>query len=69
MTGKCLKLTKPILAIDISDRDLVVVPVDSTIKIEAPHVNDERLVDVLWGDRIVAMFAADLEVRGYEVRP
>jgi hypothetical protein len=70
MTGKCLKLTKSILAIDEinGNRDLVTVPADSTITIEAEHISDGRLVDVRWNGRIVAMFAIDVEARGYEVR-
>jgi hypothetical protein len=44
-----------------------IVPAGSVIKAASGPKHGDRMVDVLWNGRIVAMFAVDVDVRGTEV--
>jgi hypothetical protein len=59
------------LALDVIDgkRVAITVPAGSTIKVvSGPTSESDRLVDVVWAGRTVAMFAYDVNVRGTEIK-
>ena len=70
-TGKHFRLKLEILGIEVSDghRTTTSVPVGQTIRVlSGPRPDDPSMVDVLWGDRTLVVFAEDLERRGEEVQ-
>ena len=70
LTGKRFRLENPTLALDIVDgkRVAITVPTGSTIKVvSGPTGEGDRLVDVVWESRTMAMFAYDVSVRGIEI--
>jgi hypothetical protein len=71
LTGKRFRLESPTLALDIIDgkRVAITVPAGTTIKVvSGPTTEGDRLVDVVWAGRTVAMFCYDVSVRGTEVK-
>jgi hypothetical protein len=71
LTGKRFKLENPTMALDVVDgrRVAVTIPTGSTIKVvSGPTAEGDRLVDVVWEGRTIAMFAYDVSVRGTEIR-
>ena len=71
LTGKRFKLGNPTMALDVVDgkRVALTIPAGETIKVvSGPSSQDDRLVDVVWDGRTVAMFAFDVNVRGTEIK-
>jgi hypothetical protein len=71
LTGKRFKLENSAMALDVVDgkRVAVTVPAGATIKVvSGPTSEADRLVDVIWNGRTVAMFAFDVSVRGTEIK-
>jgi hypothetical protein len=71
LTGRRFKIANPTMALDVLDgqRVAVIIPAGATVKVvSGPTSESDRLVDVLWDGRTVAMFAFDLTVRGTEVK-
>ena len=71
LTGKRFKLSNPTMALDIVDgkRVAITVPTGAVIKVvSGPSGEGDRLVDVVWDGRTVAMFAFDVNVRGAEIK-
>jgi hypothetical protein len=71
LTGKRFKLENPTMALDVIDgkRVAVTIPTGATIKVvSGPTSEADRLIDVVWAGRTVAMFAYDVSVRGTEVK-
>ena len=59
------------MALDVVDgnRVAVTVPTGALIKVvSGPTGEGDRLVDVVWEGRTVAMFAFDVTVRGTEIK-
>src|SRR5258708_1492301 len=59
LTGKRFRLENPTIGLDVMDgmRVAITVPARSTIKVvSGPTSESDRLVDVVWGGRTVAMF-------------
>ena len=59
------------MALDVVDgrRVAITVPAGETIKVvSGPTSDGDRLVDVVWAGRTVAMFAFDVTVRGTEIK-
>ena len=70
-TGKRFRLKNSILGIESSDeqRIAIMVPTNAAIEVlSGPRPDDKRMVDVLWEDRKLVMFAEDITKRGEEVR-
>jgi len=69
LTGRRFRLERPTLALGTENGKsrAVTVPMGAVIKIVAEPSNGNGMVDVNWEDRIVEMFAVDVEVRGTEV--
>ena len=69
-TGKRFRLKSDTLAIDSSGerRMAVTVPAKEIIEvIRGPRPDDQRMIDVLWNDRVLVMFIDDVKDRGEEV--
>jgi hypothetical protein len=68
LTGKRFRLRVHVLAIEAYDTDdphIVKIPAGESITVlSGPRVNDERLVDVRWGNRMLVMFVEDVRKRG-----
>jgi hypothetical protein len=59
------------MALDVVDgkRVAVTIPTGATIKVvSGPAGDSDRLVDVMWAGRTVAMLAYDVSVRGTEIK-
>jgi hypothetical protein len=59
------------MAIDVVDskRVMVTVPAGAVIKVvSGPTGEGDRLVDIDWEGRTVAMFKVDVNVRGIEIK-
>ena len=71
LTGKRFRLKADTLAIESNDgenRIAVTVPAKAIVEvISGPRPDDKRMVDVRWSDRILVMFAEDVQGRGQEV--
>ena len=71
LTGKHVRLKHETLAIDSSGerRIATMLPAGTVIRIlSGPRADDQRMVDVLCGDRELVVFAEDIDRRGEEVR-
>ena len=69
LTGRRFKLERATLAVEVIDgkRSTVIVSEGEIIKVVADPQNRDGLVDVLWGQRRVEMFAVDVNSRGTEI--
>jgi hypothetical protein len=69
LTGQRFKLRNSALAIEIVNgvRLRVTVPTRSILKVISGPVDGDQMVDVLWEDKRVRMFAVDLIARGIEM--
>lgn len=63
LTGKRFKILRSTVALDSeSKRDWVQIPAGALVEVTAgPHGPGNRLVELLWEGRRVAMFATDLK--------
>jgi hypothetical protein len=69
LTGQRFKLRNAALAIEIVNgvRLRVTVPTRAILKVISGPVDGDQMVDVLWEDKRVRMFAVDLIARGTEM--
>ena len=70
LTHKQFKLQKPTLALETVNgkRSATAIPNGAILKVvSGPSGEGDRLVDVLWEGRTVAMFVVDLKERGREI--
>jgi len=69
LTGKRFRLERATLAVEQIDgkRRAVTVSVGEIIKVVAGPTNRNGMVDILWGQRLVEMFAVDVTARGTEI--
>jgi hypothetical protein len=70
-TGKRFRLKKEILGIENTnyERIAITVPTGQLLRVlSGPRPDDRWMVDVLWGDRTLVVFAEDLERRGEEIQ-
>ena len=70
LTSKRFRLKADTLAIESSGENRVAVTVPGQEIIEVvsgPRPDDKRMVDVRWNDRILVMFAEDVDGRGQEI--
>ena len=68
--GTRLKIDRNTIALDVIEgkRIVVMIPAQAILSVLADFNGDDRLVNVLWEDRSVEMFAVDLAVRGNKMR-
>jgi len=70
LTGKSFRLRVETFGIEGTDakKTAVLVPKDNTVRvISSPSPDDERMADVEWNGRKLAMFAVDIQTRGEEI--
>ena len=69
LTGQQFKLRKSALAIEIVNgvRVRVTIPTRTILKVIAGPIEGAQMVDVLWEDKRVRMFAVDLITLGTEI--
>ena len=70
LTGKRFQLGRETIALDVVDgkRTAVRLPIGAVIKIASAPVDNDRMIDILWDGRTLAMFAVDLDTRGTEIK-
>jgi hypothetical protein len=71
LTGKRFRLRRKTLGIERNNGKSIAVSVPAgaiIVLADCPRPNDMRLVDVIWDDRTLVLFAEDVLVRGEEVR-
>lgn len=71
LTGKKFRLNRETVAIGSigEDRQVVMVPVGALITVlSGPRPDDKRMLDIIWNDQPLVMFAEDLQRRSAEVR-
>jgi hypothetical protein len=71
LTGKQFKLKRPTVCVERLDghRKAVTLPAGAIIKVLSGSMGDgDRMVEVLWEGRTLAMFAVDVNVRGSEIK-
>jgi hypothetical protein len=68
--GTRLKINRNTIALDVIDgkRVVVMIPAEAILSVLADFNGDDRMVNVLWEDRPVEMFAIDLAARGNKMR-
>ena len=70
-TGKRFRLNAPTLGILSGDgeRIAVEIPKDAIVEvISGPRPDDQRMVDVVWEGKALAIFAQDIRDRGEQVK-
>ena len=69
LTGQRFKLRNSTLAIENvnGERLRVTVPTRAILKVISGPLDGDQMVDVLWEDKRVRMFAVDLIARGTEI--
>ena len=70
LSGKRFKLREPVIGkiTDRTDKTVVqIVPTFSVVEIISGSLSGLRTLDVLWGGRVLTMFASDLDERGDEL--
>lgn len=72
-TEETYRLNAPILAIHSANessahRTPIMVPAGATVTVTNGPLDGLRMVDVLWDDKTVMMFTADLRARGKLIR-
>lgn len=70
LAGKRFRLERATLAVDVIDgkRTTVLVPVGTIIRVLSASRENQELVDVVWDNRKLQMFAVDVDVRGTEIK-
>ena len=70
LTGKEFRLSSSVLGIYTEDeqRTAVMIPEGAIVYVVSGPVGQDRMVDVRWDEKVVAVFAVDLTKRGSEVQ-
>jgi len=65
-TGMRLRLNQPTVALELVDgkRTIVALPTEAIVVVLGGFARDEKMIDVCWEEREVAMFNFDLVTRG-----
>ena len=69
--GQMFRVTSEMVAIEPSENRMhaVVIPVGELIcLVSYPCKADDRMADVLWGQRPIVVFSRDLQLRANEIR-
>ena len=69
MSGEKFRIKSPTIALYEEDGRHVAttIPAGSVVTIDTEDINGNRLVDVVWADKQVMMFAQDIRSRGKKV--
>jgi hypothetical protein len=71
LTGKRFRLNAPTLGILLGDGERIAVqlPKDAIVEVTSgPRPDDQRMVDVVWEGKALAMFVQDIRDRGEQVK-
>ena len=71
LTGKRFRLNPPTLGILLGDGERIAVqlPKDAIVEVTSgPRPDDQRMVDVVWEGKALAMFVQDIRDRGEQVK-
>ena len=62
LSGKRFKLTRPAMALDsVVRQGWITIPTGAIIRVIAgPNDGEEQMIEVLWEDRMLAMYAIDV---------
>ena len=69
LQNKRFKLTRPALTVDaVSMRSWITIPAGGVIRVlEGPHGDENEMINILWQQQMLTMFAIDLNVGCEEV--
>jgi hypothetical protein len=69
MAGTRLRIATQTIALDVIDgrRTIIMIPADEILTVIAPPHTKDKMIDVMWYDRTIEMFAVDLAERGTEI--
>jgi hypothetical protein len=70
LTGKQFQLRTPTIALDVVNGQpvAVTIPFEAVITVTSePSTSDHGMLNVLWADRTIRMFAIDVNRRGTEI--
>ena len=69
LTGRRFKLTERILGTEVLDgeRKAFSLPVGAIIEVATDSAEGDKTLHILWGDKKLAIFVCDLEMRGTEI--
>jgi hypothetical protein len=70
LTGTRFKLASPTLALKYANgkRTALTLPTGTIVKVLGSAGQEDDLIEVLCGDRVLAMFARDVRMRGIEIK-
>ena len=69
MAGDKYRIKSPTIALFLEDGRHVahMVPTDSIITVKSEEFNGDRLIEVLWAEKVVMMFTQDIRTRGVKI--
>lgn len=69
MAGDKYRIKSPTIALFLEEGSHVahMVPTDSIVVVQAEQLNGDRLIEVLWLEKLVMMFTQDIRSRGVKV--
>ena len=65
LTGRHFMLRVPTVAVD-AQRTILILPVGAVLTVTSDTSFEKRMIEVMWGERKLAMFGSDLLKRGEE---
>ena len=69
MAGDKYRIKSPTIALFLEDDRHVahMIPAESTVVVQAEELNGDRLIEVLWAEKLVMMFTQDIRTRGVKI--
>lgn len=69
MAGDKYRIKSPTIALFLEEGRHVahMVPAESIVVVQAEELNGDRLIEVLWAEKLVMMFTQDIRARGVKV--
>jgi len=69
MAGDKYRIKKPTIALFMEDDRHVArtIPAESIVVVQAEELNGDRLIEVLWAEKLVMMFTQDIRKRGVKI--
>ena len=69
MAGDKYRIKSPTIALFLEDGRHVahMIPADSIVVVQAEELNGDRLIEVLWAEKLVMMFTQDIRTRGLKI--
>lgn len=69
MAGDKYRIKSPTIALFLEDGRHVahLVPVGTVVVVQAEELNGDRLIEVIWAEKLVMMFTQDIRTRGVKV--